>query len=108
MQTVWVGTIRSARESFEGEVRSLDLTNSKKACLLSSGSEHRGSEMNDYFEDRLRLLDESRLAELAVISTLDVEDILGARVPLPDKSSGETERTGSQSIDEELGERVSG
>ena len=48
--------------------------------------------MNDYFEDKLRSLDESRPAELAVMSTTDVVDILRAQLPLPDTSLGEPEK----------------
>ena len=41
------------------------------------------------------------------MSTTNVEDTQGARVPLPDTSPGEPERTGSQSIGEELRARAS-
>ena len=42
------------------------------------------------------------------MSTTDVEDILGAHVPLPYISMEEAERTGSQSVDEELRQRFIG
>ena len=64
--------------------------------------------MNNYFEDKLRLLDERRLEELAVMSTTDVEDILGAQVALPDTSEEELETTDSRSNGGKLRERVSG
>ena len=38
--------------------------------------------MKDYFEDRLQILDESRLAEPADISNIDIEEILGVRCQL--------------------------
>ena len=107
-QTVSEEPVEGAKKICEGEVIGLDLTTSQEARFLSSGSEGRGIEMNDYSEDKLRSLDESRLAELAIMSTTDVEDLLGARVPLPDTSLGGPERTGSQSIGEELHERASG
>ena len=74
---------RSAGECCEGDVRGLDNFTSQEVCVLLSGNDGRGSEMNDCFEERLRSFDESRLEELDVMSTTDVEDILGARVPPP-------------------------
>ena len=59
LQIVSEGPMESARESCEGEVRGLDLTTSQEACSLSSGSEGRGSEMNNYFKGKLHSLDES-------------------------------------------------
>ena len=70
----------------EGENEELNPTTSPEACLLSCGSKNWGSKMNDCFEDELQSLDEIRIAELALMSTRDVEDILGARVSLLDTS----------------------
>ena len=59
MQTVSEAPMENAKESCVGEVRSLDHTTSQKACLLSSGRDGRGSEMKDYFVDKLRSFDKS-------------------------------------------------
>ena len=59
--------------------------------MLSSGNGDKETDLNNYFEDKLRLLDKSRLAVLAVMSTRDVEDILGVQLPLPDISMKEPE-----------------
>ena len=60
--------------------------------------------MKVYFEDKVGSLHESRLVELAFMSTRDVDDILGARVPLPDTS---VEEPGLLVIDEDLRMRLS-
>ena len=82
----------------EGENEKLNLDTSQKACLLSSGSEDRATEMNDYFRDKLRSLDESRLAEVDVMARRDVEDNLAAPVKLPDTSEGEPGRTVQKNV----------
>ena len=84
------------------------LCTAQDVCLLSNGSEDRGSDMNDYFEDRLRSMDESRLADLVVISTIHVEDIMEARVPLPDTTTEEPSKLCSLFIDEQLREHLTG
>ena len=75
---------------------------------MSSEGDDSEFDMNDYFDDILRSLDISQLAELAIMTKKDVEDFLGARVLLPDTYLGEPERFGSQSFDEDLLERVTG
>ena len=50
----------------EGRMEGLNPTTPQKKCLLFSANEVRVSNMNDYFEDRLRSFDENRLAELAI------------------------------------------
>ena len=71
-------------------------------CPLSSGREVKGMEMNEYFVDKLRSLNGTRPAELAIMSTTDVEDILGAPIPIPGLSAGEPERKYSLSVDDEM------
>ena len=76
--------------------------------MFFSGSENRAVDMNDSFVDKLWSLDKSRRGQFAVISTRNVENILGAQVPLPDNSVEELERSGVHVIDEEWRECLSG
>ena len=59
-------TDETERVCDEGRMEGLNPTTPQKNCLLSSGNEVRGSNMIDYFEDRLRSFVENRLAELAI------------------------------------------
>ena len=102
LQTVSQEPTEGGKEGCEGEVGDLNLTTSQDSCFLSSGSKDREADMNDCSEYKLRSLDKSRLAELAVLSMRDVEDILGARFPLLNTSQEKTKRSGVVVIDEEL------
>ena len=83
------------------------LTKPHENCLLASGSEDRSDDVNDFFEYKSWSLNESRLAELAIMSSRDVEDIPGARVYLPDTSVEEPDMSGLLVIEEALRQRLS-
>ena len=68
--------------------RGVRLKSRSRICLLPVGKKDWGTEMNDYFEDRLQMLEESRPAEPADMSNVDIEEILEIWAPLRGGTAG--------------------